>query len=690
MSAVDARTDTPSTVLVPETPYRSAVSNDTVLAFVSSAPQNTEHVLVVEANLSSRATAFHQGFADGETSVLGPDGTALLGDAVPDETAATVTAGGANASGFATSPATVTGYAHLSQLDWSVVTQVPASSAYGLRNQIGSSILLTLVSALVVLGGVTLAVGHRSASALSRLSSRAAAMRDGDLDVDLQSSRVDEIGRLFGAFDEMRDSLRDQIAAAETAKQNAEAARERAEVASEEAETARRAAEALNDRLEARATEYSEVMAACAEGDLSSRMDTDAENEAMARIATAYNEVMDEWESTIRQVRSFSTDVRSASDAVAEHVAAVRDRSDSVDDSAAEMADGAETQSEQLQSVLGELEDLSATVEEVSATADAVRTRADEALERGRNGREAASDAAEALAEIEDSTTTAVGQVEDLEALMADIEAVTDLISDVADQTNMLALNATIEAARADAGGEGFAVVADEVKQLADETVEATDDIEASIVRMREQVDRTVDEMHATQSRVSTGTETVEDALAAFDGIVDDIEETTSGMREIDRATAEQAESTQEVVSMVESVGDISDTTAAEASSVAAATTDQVAAVEDVETDVTRLSERAAELGALLETFDVSEDATATGAANGADDGGAAADRPARTVEVDDTDVFDPAVQDVADEGTTVLSDVDPTDGVMATGEGTVEDDGETGPHRMQPDGSDD
>lgn len=100
--------------------------------------------------------------------------------------------------------------------------------------------------------------------------------------------------------------------------------------------------------------------------------------------------------------------------------------------------------------------------------------------------------------------------VAQLEAKSGEIESVTRVISDIAEQTNLLALNAAIEAARAGEQGRGFAVVADEVRALAAKTSNATEQIGNTVVEINKEIKQTVSNSNALSDTIGESTRLIQ------------------------------------------------------------------------------------------------------------------------------------------------------------------------------------
>jgi methyl-accepting chemotaxis protein len=298
------------------------------------------------------------------------------------------------------------------------------------RAELLSGILTTLLSFFVALAFVAATLGRETLDALKILTERAREMERGDLDVEVDTNRSDELGELYQSFAAMRDALRARI----------------------------RQTEQQNRELQRRTEEYTEVMRGIADGDLSRRMNEDVEVEVMAELATEFNEMMDDLEATVVQVQRFTDAVSMASNDLATQTEHAMEASKQVGDAAAAVTHGADADPVPTEALTDGADLSEADVD--LAVADGDRPAAGPALPSS----------------VDPSET--VDSIEALSDRMDRIDEVTELIARIATETNMLALNAGIEASKVEEGTEGFEVVAQEVKSLAEETRESAGEIE--------------------------------------------------------------------------------------------------------------------------------------------------------------------------------------------------------------------
>jgi len=473
---------------------------------------------------------------------------------------------------------------------WVVTVAAPEGGLYGTVGDVAQSVLILIGVSVLGLAMLGVVVSRDVNGSLDEMRGYAEEIEAGNLDVAIDRSRTDEFGGIADLLARLRDTLREQIHEAE--KRAAEAA-----AAEEEAQE-------LTAHLEAKADHYGEVIDAATAGDLTRRLDPESRSEAMASIGRSLNEMLGSVESLVVAIQDAAVPVGERSAAVSADAEAVESRSAEVAHSIEEISEGTDRQERSLSTAAAELNDLSATVEEIASSTNETAARAEDAVEIGKNGRRTARSAIDRMNRIESGMSETVEEMSTLRDEVRRIGEVVELIDEIAERTNILALNASIEAARAGESGAGFAVVADEVKSLAEETATATTEVEDLIADVEESTESVAADMFAMEDDVTEGRETVDETVSMLASIVEEIADANASIQSINDATDEQANSTQEVVAMVDEVASVSEQTAAEAQTVSAAAEEQTVATERIAESAESLSDRSAELRALVERFE--------------------------------------------------------------------------------------
>jgi methyl-accepting chemotaxis protein len=212
-----------------------------------------------------------------------------------------------------------------------------------------------------------------------------------------------------------------------------------------------------------------------------------------------------------------------------------------------QQATGAKEQASAMSEISTTISELLATSRQIAESARRVAEIAEQTAGAAKTGDLQVEKGRESINGIRRQVDVIVHHMLDLGKKSQQIGSVLEIVSELAEQTNILAINATIEAAGAGEAGRRFGVVADEIRKLADRVGGSTKEIRGLIDDVRSAVNTTVMTTETGSKAVEAGADQFGRVASAFGQISSQVSTTMEAAKEIELSTKQQATAVEQV-----------------------------------------------------------------------------------------------------------------------------------------------
>jgi methyl-accepting chemotaxis protein len=285
----------------------------------------------------------------------------------------------------------------------------------------------------------------------------------------------------------------------------------------------------LKSTLGAEPYDVAHVIQRLADGELNQRIETRYPDSVMGDLKNMIKHLAE----TITQVRSAAGELTLASD---------------------QLLTTSDSNNQQIRLQSSEAEQMATAINQMAATVNEVANYAASAASATRNadsevatGNQIVSATASAIQNLARTLEVAAESVQQVSTDSESIEKIIEVITSIAEQTNLLALNAAIEAARAGEHGRGFAVVADEVRSLATRTQDSTREIRGMIGKLQEGAGKAAEVMRNSRQLAQQTVEQTGQAETALNRIRSEVTAINDMNAQIASASEEQSAVAEEV-----------------------------------------------------------------------------------------------------------------------------------------------
>ena len=266
-----------------------------------------------------------------------------------------------------------------------------------------------------------------------------------------------------------------------------------------------------------------------------------------------------------------------------------KDTLEQIEQAVAEIADGATSQAADAQLMNNDVIFMGERIQETNDNIEKIHTVANHMEKNSLRAKNTLQELEDINTEVKQSIQVISQQTDTTNESAQRIEEAINLITTIAEETNLLSLNASIEAARAGEQGRGFAVVASQIQKLAEQSNESAQQIGESITVLLKDSENAVITMEHVKEVMNKQNQMLQDTKNVFDIVAEDINASRKEIGRIAQNSEELDKAREQVVDRVRNISDVSERYAASTEETSASTT-------EMNTKIQKVSENANQL----------------------------------------------------------------------------------------------
>ncbi len=271
-------------------------------------------------------------------------------------------------------------------------------------------------------------------------------------------------------------------------------------------------------------------------------------------------------EKILDSVLTVSGDMTTNVESVSREMNTLKDSVDQTLESMNDVSKGSNESAEAIQQQMVKTQEIQEHIDAVTQAAKEINNNVTVTTDAVKQGQQHIEDLNKLTVLIDKAGKEVAAALSTFQAKAAQMNSITDMITNVADQTSLLSLNASIEAARAGEAGRGFAVVAGEISNLAAQTGSATDDITKLIKDITSQIDVMVSTINNLLKTGEEESRVAVDTATDFNSIADNIRNISEHSTQLEDTVEQLVSANTVIVDSIQTISAITEEVSAHAS----------------------------------------------------------------------------------------------------------------------------